>query len=219
MTARLYPFPAAEAHDKARGAFARLFVAIELPDEARRAIAAEQKRIAPALADTRSSLRWINPDQAHLTLAFLGAVERARAAEVADAITQPIDAAPFEMVLQGAGVFPPLGAPRVLWIGVSRGAREVVELQHAIAARVRALGIALEERAFSPHLTIGRWRDSRPTDRERAVGAARRGALAHVRVDAATLYESKLSRDGPAYTALARANLTRRSDATSSSAS
>ena len=76
-----------------------------------------------------------------------GAVELARAAEVAAAIAQPIDAAPFEMVLQGAGVFPPMGGPRVLWIGVTRGAREVVALQHTIAARVSALGIAIDDRA------------------------------------------------------------------------
>ncbi len=58
----------------------RLFVAIDLSDEARAAAAAEQKRLAAALGGGRSSLRWVKPDQLHLTLAFLGEVDEARGA-------------------------------------------------------------------------------------------------------------------------------------------
>ena len=189
----------------------RLFVAVDLSDEARDALAVEQKRIASALAGTKSSVRWVKAEQTHLTLVFLGNVEAARTPAVAEEVSRAVELPPFEMVLEGVGVFPPRGAPRVLWVGASEGAEEVTLLQRELAARVERLGIALEQRPFHPHLTIGRWRESRPPDRDRAIGAARKGALARVQVESATLYESRLSPAGPAYTPLARANLTARS--------
>jgi RNA 2',3'-cyclic 3'-phosphodiesterase len=194
--------------EKAYSPFLRLFVAVDLSAEAREAVAGEQQRIAAAMSGSRSSLKWVNPEQAHLTLVFLGNVDAPRVAGVVEAIGRDVDLAPFEMVLEGIGVFPSRGAPRVLWLGIAGGAPELTLLQREIAARAGGLGIALEDRRFSPHLTIGRWRESRPADRERAVGGGRKGALARVRVEAATLYESKLSPAGAAYTPLAHANLT-----------
>ena len=186
----------------------RLFAAVELSDEARLAIAAEQKRIAARFSGT-SMLRWVKPEQAHLTLVFLGNVDAGRAPVVIESVGRDVDLAPFEMALDGIGVFPPRGAPRVLWVGVSDGAKETTLLQREIAKRVTSLGIAIEERSFHPHLTIARWRESRPADRDRALDTGSRGTLARFAVRAATLFESRLSPAGPAYTALAHANLTR----------
>lgn len=190
----------------------RLFVAVDLSADAREAIATQQKRIAAAMAASKSSMKWVKPEQAHLTLVFLGNVEASRAEAVIDAIGRDVDLAPFDMVLHGVGAFPPRGAPRVLWVGVAGGAQELTLLQREMASRANGLGIPLEDRPFSPHLTIGRWRESRHRPiRDRAIGAGGQGVLARVRVESATLYESKLSSAGPAYTALAHANLTTRS--------
>jgi RNA 2',3'-cyclic 3'-phosphodiesterase len=188
----------------------RLFVAVDLSDEARQAVEAEQKRIASAIAGTKSSLKWVKAEQAHLTLVFLGNVDTVRAPAVVDAVSRDVDLAPFDMALEGVGVFPPRGAPRVLWIGVADGAAELMLLERELATRASRLGIAIEERPFHPHLTIGRWRESRPIDRERVTGAGSTGVLARVHVGRAALYESKLSPAGPAYTPLAHANLTPR---------
>jgi len=187
----------------------RLFVAVTLPHEARAAIAAEQQKLAAATSGSNSLLKWVKAEQAHLTLVFLGNVEAGLAPAVIETVGRDVELAPFDMVLHGVGAFPPRGAPRVLWVGVTEGAENVTLLQREIAARVGTLGVPLEQRAFHPHLTIARWRESRPPDRDRAIGAASRGALARFRVSSATLYESKLSPAGPAYTALAHANLTR----------
>jgi len=186
----------------------RLFIAADLPDAVRAAISEQQKRIAAAVGRGGSSLRWVKPEHAHLTLVFLGNVEDARAPAVVDALGRDVEAAPFEAVFQDAGVFPPRGAPRVLWIGVEAGARELIALQRTLASRVTALGLPLEERAFHPHLTLARWRESRPADRSRALDAAPRGVVARARIEGATLYQSRLSPSGPAYTPLARATLT-----------
>ena len=187
----------------------RLFVAVDLSEEARQAMAAEQRRIAAALARGQTSLKWVRPEHMHLTLVFLGSVDEARVPAVIDALGRDVHTAPFDMVFDGVGAFPPRGAPRVLWTGVTEGAAQLVVLQRDVGQRAAALGIALEDRPFNPHLTLGRWRESRPRDRERALASEGLGAMARVRVERATLYESRLSPSGPTYTALAHANLTR----------
>ena len=185
----------------------RLFVAIDLDDAARAAIAGEQKRLKSVIGETRSTLKWVRTDHMHLTLVFLGEVPEASAGDVVGAIGAPVAQAPFDLALSGIGVFPPRGAPNVLWIGAAAGVAESVELQRQIAGRLRPLGIALESRPFHPHLTLARWKGSRPADRERARAGESDRVIATVHVDHATLYQSRLSSAGPTYTALARATL------------
>lgn len=186
----------------------RLFIAIDLDDAARAAIAEEQKRLSVAIGDTRSSIKWVRTDHMHLTLVFLGEVLEDRAQAVVDAIGQPVPQAPFDLTFAGVGVFPPRGAPNVLWLGAAAGAGESVELQRRLAERVGPLGIQLERRPFHPHLTLARWKTSRGADRRRALEAATERLVARVHVGQATLYQSRLSSAGPAYTALTRATLT-----------
>ena len=185
----------------------RLFVAVDLDDAARAAIAAEQKRVAAALGDARSSVKWVRPDHMHLTLAFLGEVSDAQAPAIVDAVSRPVARPPFGITFQGLGVFPNHGGPRALWVGITDGAAELSDLQREIAGRVTDAGSALESRPFHPHLTLGRWRQSRPSDRRRVMAASRPDAIARVAVPMATLYQSRISSAGPTYTSLARATL------------
>jgi RNA 2',3'-cyclic 3'-phosphodiesterase len=184
----------------------RLFVAIDLDELARSAIAAEQARLR---AETSPSpARWVRPEQLHLTLVFIGQASDPQAAALREAFGAPIAMPPFEMTFGGLGAFPPHGAPRALWIAVQDGTSETVALQREVAARARGLGVALEARPFSPHLTIARCKDARPSDRRRLLASAgdeRR--IARVAVDHATLYHSRPSPAGSIYTPLARANL------------
>ena len=186
----------------------RLFVAIDLNDDARGAIAAEQKRLAEALGHG-SSLKWVRPEQLHLTLAFLGEVDEPRAAAVIDVMRADLpEIAPFPIVFAGLGVFPPSGAPRVLWLGVAAGAHDVVDVQRHVDQRLSQVGIALDARSFHPHLTLARWRDRRPTDRRVVAAADGRATVACAAVSAVTLYQSRLSSSGPIHTAITRARLT-----------
>jgi RNA 2',3'-cyclic 3'-phosphodiesterase len=185
----------------------RLFIAIDLDAAARAAIAIEQKRLQAILReDRRSSIKWVSPDHMHMTLVFLGEVKEARAAALIDDVRKDVAHAPFDLVFGEIGVFPPRGAPNVLWIGVTSGAEPAIALQHELAGRVARHDVPLESRPFRPHLTLARWRASRSGDRDRALAAFRHG-IATLRVDHATLYQSRLSSAGPSYTALARANL------------
>jgi 2'-5' RNA ligase len=183
----------------------RLFTAIELNEDARQAIAAEQKRIAGVLGrGAAASLKWIQPERMHLTLVFLGEIEEAKTPAVIDAMGEDIDEA---MVFAGLGLFPAHRAPRVLWLGLSTGATEAIELQRHVAERLSPTGVTIEERAFHPHLTLARWREARNADRRRVAVADHGAEVARIDVGAVTLYQSRLSSSGPAYTVLARAPL------------
>ena len=184
----------------------RLFVAIDLPDEARAAIAAEQRRIMAKL-DPRRRVTIVRTEHMHLTLVFIGEVDEARRAAIAEQMAHDIDQPAFDLVFGGIGVFPPRGAPRVLWLGVSRGSDLAIDLQHRVSARLQAAGVEPERRPFNPHLTIARWRESRPADAERVIEPAGGGTVATVRVTAVTLYESRLSSAGPTHMSLTHARL------------
>jgi 2'-5' RNA ligase len=185
----------------------RLFVAIDLDEEARLAIAVLQQRLVKALG-AEGSLKIVDPEHMHLTLAFLGEIAEPAVPAIVDVLSIIIDVRPFAAGFQGLGVFPPRGAPRVLWIGVDEGAKPLVQVQREVADRVTRLDVALEPRPFHPHLTLARWRSSHPTDRPRVLSADSRTAVARVSVDHITLYQSRLSPAGPTHTALTRANLT-----------
>jgi 2'-5' RNA ligase len=185
----------------------RLFVAIDLDASARSSIEAAQSRLR-ALIGPDSRLRWVRPEQMHLTLVFVGEVDDQQASRVATAIAEPIAQPAFELRFGGLGAFPPRGAPRALWIGAEQGEPELRLLQKALADSVARSGVALEQREFSPHLTLARWKASRPSDRRRALsGSNAVSAPIPVRVDHATLYHSRLTSGGSIYTPLAHARL------------
>ena len=175
----------------------RMFVAVDLSDEIKASAFALRASARQVLRG--AAFKFVDPQHLHLTLAFMADSAPDR---VVPSFQQPIEMPPFEIAAGGLGVFPPRGAPRVLWIGLSSGATEVVALQKIVAGRLSAAGVALEDRAFHPHLTLGRWRQSRPSDRPSfAVDAADAGRMT---VDHVTLYESRLSSEGPTHIALAR---------------
>jgi 2'-5' RNA ligase len=182
----------------------RLFVAIELTAPARAAIAAEQRRIAEAATGTR--FRLVPAERLHVTVAFIGEVSEARGADILAVMREDVEQAPFELEFAGVGVFPPHGSPRVLWLGLGAGASEILHLRDQIVQRLAAADMELRDR-FSPHLTLGRWRGGRPSDRPRSLRA---GSVARMPVEYVTAFQSRLSSSGPTYVPLARARLAHR---------
>ena len=187
----------------------RLFIAIELNDEARAAIDEERQRLWTAMGEASRDLRWVRREHLHLTLAFLGEVDGALADAVISVLTPDLDRAPYEMTLGGLGTFPPRGAPRTLWLGLMGGAEDTIALQALVARRLAAVvpDRLREGQPFKPHLTLARWRERGGQLSMRPPAQSGR-ALAVVLVERVTLFESRLSTGGPSYTALARARLT-----------
>ena len=131
----------------------RLFIAIRVPPEVRDALAAEQRR----LAESGVSMRWVRPEGMHLTLVFLGNVaeDRRVATEAATEWAAQL-VAPLRLAVSSLGCFPARGTPRVLWAGLAGEIEPLRALQRDLDARLRAAGFAVEDRRFTPHLTLGR---------------------------------------------------------------
>ena len=180
----------------------RLFTAVDLPEAARAAIVDEQRRIAGARAG--GSLKLVRPEHLHLTLVFIGEVADARGAEIARIMAEAIPMAPFDLVFRGVGAFPPRGAPRVLFLDTADGRESAIELYRHTADRLAATGVEVGRRPYHPHLTLGRWRESRPSDRPRE---GRGATIAAIEVQEVALFQSRLSSTGPAYTRLTAARL------------
>jgi RNA 2',3'-cyclic 3'-phosphodiesterase len=178
---------------------ARLFAAIEIGPVAQSRIADEQERLKETMR--ASSIRWTKRDQLHITLVFIGEVPDQRAARIIETMRDAIPHPPFRFELGGIGAFPPRGAPRALWIGVTSGAAQMIRVQSLVADRLEGIGVERERRPFSPHLTLGRWRDSRPSDRP-LTSSGQPPTLARVDVKGVTLFQSRVSSDGSTYTRL-----------------
>jgi 2'-5' RNA ligase len=132
----------------------RTFVALVPSD-------AELARLADAAAGLRNAgfpIRWVPPENVHLTLKFLGEVPEERVQEVCAAVDgAAAGVAPFEMTVGRFGAFPSLGRPQVVWVGVELEST-LQSLQGSLEEALAGLGFPREERPFRPHLTLGRAR-------------------------------------------------------------
>lgn len=180
----------------------RSFVAILLPDDLRERIAATIEALRPL----GTAVAWVPPPNLHLTLQFLGNQTEERLAEAAAALEEAgAGCAPLDLTFHGLGAFPGLERPRILWIGVAQGAPHARALQARVADALARRGFPPEDRAWHPHLTIGRVFDERRWRRE--AGPPLRGALAKaattsfgtVRVTEVALMRSDLSPKGARY--------------------
>jgi 2'-5' RNA ligase len=128
---------------------ARLFVAIDLPENAR-------ERIANLCTGVRGA-RWVRFEQLHLTLRFIGDATDRQFHAIEEALSC-VRGTPFEIRLVGVGHFPPRGRPRVLWVGIEPSS-ELLALQESVERNLQKAGIAPERRKFHPHITVARLRD------------------------------------------------------------
>ena len=126
----------------------RLFVALDLP-------ASVKKSLEP-LAKGLGDVRWLSPEQQHLTLRFIGDVANGALHDVAEALAT-VPAQPFQLTLKGLGHFPPRGEPRVLWVGLEKNA-ELASLKRRVDRALREAEVPPETRKFAPHVTIARIR-------------------------------------------------------------
>lgn len=190
----------------------RLFVAAEPADVVRTEAIAAVQRLRERLEHVKASrgIRWVPPENMHLTVWFLGEVSDARAAAVLDALRPALAAPAFELHLAGFGAFPPTGPPRVLWMGVTRGIDQLARAHDEIGERLRPWGFPADTRAYSAHLTVARVKEP-PSATGRA---ALRQALAFVeadagvcRIDELTVFRSRTSPRGALYERVLRVPL------------
>jgi 2'-5' RNA ligase len=151
----------------------RLFVAAWLGEAARAEAAGLVDRLRIQAPD--APVRWVPPENMHVTLRFLGDVDGDRVDDLVRGLSRVLDgAASFAYRLAGVGTFPGPGslrsgrAPRVLWTGLDTGARELAALASRVERAALAAGVvdAIDDRPFAAHVTLGRVRGGRPGSRD-----------------------------------------------------
>jgi 2'-5' RNA ligase len=191
----------------------RAFVAIQLPAPVRAALACTCGAFRD-LAPTWRGDKWVATENLHVTLKFLGAIDEGRVAEATAALEAACAAhAPFKLVFDAVVAKPGGRRTTMLWATVSEGYEAAARLAGDIDTVLsEALGIAPDERAFRPHVTLVRARRPRAATPEalaaaNAVLAAAGPAETRMSVTCATLVSSRLGRHTPTYEELACASL------------
>jgi 2'-5' RNA ligase len=194
----------------------RVFLALDLAASMRAAAWAWGRELAGAIGpETAGALTWIAAERLHVTLRFLGELPDDRVQAIAAALTRaPIaDAAP-PAAFGYAGIFPPKGRARVVWLGFSDGQQELRHLHAAVQARLGEL-VAPDDELFIPHLTMARVKHAdRLPGRPGAFGRDLRQACVNFPPPGArdtfrtlTLYESVAGPGGPSYVPVTRVEL------------
>jgi 2'-5' RNA ligase len=178
----------------------RTFVACEIPREIRSDIGHIQEN----LKRRRLRLKWVRPENLHLTFSFLGEVPVERLETIAASIGRAAeDVAPLSLTAKGVGVFPGIRRARVVWVGIGGQHRRLLALQAAVAGALAGVGFAQEKRPYKGHLTIGRVKSAiDPRRLAEALTEFSDFETASFVVDAVVVFRSQLRPDGPVYTRL-----------------
>jgi len=133
----------------------RVFIAINVPEDIQKAVAAVQAELKPACAD----VRWTQPGHFHFTLKFLGDISPDRVEPAINAMERSLlGFGPFELSLKDLGVFPDMKKPKVVWMGAQDNTSAATRLSAVLDEALEPLGFAKETRPFAAHLTLGRIR-------------------------------------------------------------
>jgi 2'-5' RNA ligase len=170
------------------GVMHRLFVALRPPEDIR-------DLLLDAMDDS-ADFRWQDEDQLHLTLRFVGQVERPLADDLAAELGR-IHAQPFALRVAGTGRFEQRGSG-ALWAGVEPRA-PIAALAAKVERACLAVGIEPERRAFHPHITLARWKGRRTREVASFLDRTRGLSAEPFDVRSFTLFESRLSRHGAHY--------------------
>ncbi|MFY9646376.1 MAG: RNA 2',3'-cyclic phosphodiesterase [Terriglobales bacterium] len=190
----------------------RIFIGIDLDPEVRGRIS----RFLEGVQGFAPDARWVRPESLHVTLKFVGEQTPEQVEAMAERLRR-VDGSAFEIRSAGYGFFPTAKAPRVFWIGIQAGP-QLGALAESIDMATAELGIAREERPYSPHLTLARagcrsgspkWRKGDGPNTVFAVLEKRLAALGEPDFGTMTarefiLYQSQLSQGGSKYTKLQR---------------
>ncbi len=169
----------------------RLFIAIDLPDATRQLVAALDPRIR--------GVRWTEPAQMHLTLAFLGDVSEEAELELREKL-KAIEFGAFFLSVAGVGTFGTKGAPKIIWIGLGKTHPHLFQVHKRVHEAALAVGMEPELRPWHPHITVARCRDVSAQTIRNFLKTHGDFDAGETRVDAFHLYSSKLTPAGPIHT-------------------
>ena len=183
----------------------RTFIAVELDGATREAVVGLAGRVARAV----SGVRWVKPDNIHITIRFLGEISP----ETRDLVERvlrnaALEFSPFGVTVEELGAFPSLRKPRVLWVGIGRGKKELRSLHSKIEKKLAEAGIPAEKRSYKPHITIGRLKRPPGSDKLADI-VGRERVISSFVVDKVVLFKSELRPEGAVHSAIYEASLKR----------
>jgi len=192
----------------------RLFVAVGLPGEIKEALARLQDRFR----DLGGRISWVRAEGMHVTLKFLGGTPVDRIPALVEALERAAGSCrPLEVRLAGTGVFPGPSRPRVLWVGLDRGAEGMAGVFAAVDRELGGVGFDAETRPFHPHVTLARIKALPDiAGLARRLSSLQRVEIGEMHVGEIHLMESRLEPGGAVYTSLARVELGRAGESTPS---
>lgn len=190
-------------------AFLRLFVAIQVPEDVRIEMAGMQDELRPLAAP--EGVRWVKPEQLHLTLKFLGNVPENLVESVKNSLTEACAGiSPFDLSAKEIGFFPNERSPRVIWAGIQENQNYLAELQKRIAESLVPFVKELDTEKFHPHVTLGRFQKFRRHKTEKLlprVLSSKHNIFGKWLVNAVDLMQSELSPSGAIHSVLSSVTL------------
>jgi len=184
----------------------RTFIALDLTEETKQ----ELTRLQSGLKKSQADVKWVNPQNIHLTLKFLGEISEQQVnqvKEVLDRISSQFK--PYEITLSGIGAFPKVENPRVIWVGIESGKNETKKIAEILSVELEKAGFQKEDREFKSHLTVGRVRSPKNKDNlKTAIQSISFSPQAKIPIDYITLYQSTLTPQGPIYIPLHKTSIT-----------
>ena len=182
----------------------RTFIAVELPDT----IKTQVEQLEVRLIKARADIKWVKPQNIHITLKFLGEITTERVEAACTGVRKALQTiGPFQLSLSRVGAFPNLDRARVLWVDVEKGRDELINLQHQIEDILFTRNFVREPRPFSPHLAIGRVRSPKGLGTLTDLVKQTPFQTLDFRVDRVAVIKSYLESSGSIYTVLEHAPL------------
>jgi 2'-5' RNA ligase len=169
----------------------RLFAAIDLPPST--------KRLLIDLDPHLHGVRWVAPEQMHLTLGFFGNVTEDVDLRLREKISV-IHFGAFFLPIASIGTFPSKGPPKIIWIGVGNGHPHLFQIHKRVQEAALSAGLEPDLRGWHPHITLARCRDVPPQVLRKFLKSNADLDLGMIRVEAFHLYSSKLTPDGSIHT-------------------
>jgi 2'-5' RNA ligase len=182
----------------------RAFIALDLTPEIIDCLEQVTNQLQEQMGDV--PVRWVAPQNIHLTLKFLGDVS-VNNIKVLTALleSEVVSQKPMVISVGGVGAYPKVRSPRVIWVGVE-SPQELLALQRGIDAQTARIGYTPDHRTFSPHQTQGRVSRNASPQEVRKIGdvlsSQKVGFLGVARIHAVQLYRSDLKPSGAVYTKL-----------------
>lgn len=183
----------------------RTFVAIELSQE----IKENLKEIQEELKKTNADVKWVKPENIHLTLKFLGSISAQQISEIATELkSRLMGFGSFSIEVAKVGSFPEKGRLRVIWAGIGTGSQEAIQLQSKVEDSLKRFNFPQEDRLYTPHLTIGRARSPHNIKTLQELLITKSSVqFGKMVVEDISVIRSDLKPDGPIYTTLEKIKL------------